>query len=223
MIKEYAANQMKYSQSVRVKAFLLTAITAVIMTTLTACDVNEAYAEPHPSLADDTNTPLPSESLPPLETENPVISEISTTPVHTPMQVLRSFTLEDASGVLTPAEAASQLVVRFMEYLTADNRDERTFTVTKYKIESVNVHPTIELAKAKAENPDEEHYALRDDEVSDTTWIVDPLVSFQYTGSVSPVGPLPNSDAWVQLADGSAVGFLLTRDRTTYTLRSRYQ
>ena len=64
-------------------------------------------------------------------------------------------------------------------------------------------------------------YVLRPSEISKDTWIVEIDVSFQYEGVISPIGSA--DQRWIDsLYQSSPIGFLLTRNGTEYTMRSRY-
>jgi hypothetical protein len=94
--------------------------------------------------------------------------------------------------------------------------DARTFTITEYRDLKVRLLPTTDMDRESADI-----YVLRPSEISKDTWIVEIDVSFQYEGVISPIGSA--DQRWIDsLYQGSPIGFLLTRNGTEYTMRSRY-
>ena len=125
-----------------------------------------------------------------------------------------------------PEEAAVELAKSFLDDLMTPS-DARTFTITEYRDLKVRLLPTTDMDRESADI-----YVLRPSEISKDTWIVEIDVStiqvsllisdsFQYEGVISPIGSA--DQRWIDsLYQGSPIGFLLTRNGTEYTMRSRY-
>jgi hypothetical protein len=64
-------------------------------------------------------------------------------------------------------------------------------------------------------------YNMKENEISENTWIAEINITFKFDGSYSPIGPI--NDQWIDnLYQGSPIGFLMTKDGNTYTFQSRY-
>jgi hypothetical protein len=111
-------------------------------------------------------------------------------------------------------EVALRLATLFIEDMTTES-SERTFRITRYRDLSVDLFPTTEMGNAeKAE------YNLTEEEISETFWIAEISVSFQFDGMYSLIGIAHKQ--WIDiLYQGSRIGFLLQKDGNTYTWQSR--
>lgn len=115
-----------------------------------------------------------------------------------------------------PEKAAYELAVLFMDDLKSENK-ARTFRITEYKDLAVSIEPTTQIDDETAAI-----YGMQDREISENTWIVEIAATYKYEGIISPIGPA--NGEWIDiLYQGSPIGFLLTKDRNTYSLRSRYR
>jgi len=120
------------------------------------------------------------------------------------------------SGHTSPEEAATDLAALFMDALTEED-NSRAYRVTEYKDLSVSLLPTKEVDEETAAI-----YALRDNEISEETWIVEISVLYKYEGVLSPIGP--SNGEWIDvLYQASPIGFLMEKDGDTYSLQPRYQ
>ncbi|MBR5113772.1 MAG: PT domain-containing protein [Oscillospiraceae bacterium] len=125
-------------------------------------------------------------------------------------------TSAEADGLLTPEQAASELAKMFMDGLCTESA-ERSFRVTEYRNLSVDVVRTTAMDEATRAI-----YFLSEDEIGRDKWIVEISVEYKYEGVKSPTGP--STGEWVDvLYQGSPVGFLMVRDGTDYSLRSRME
>ena len=117
---------------------------------------------------------------------------------------------------LSPEDAAYELAVLFMDDLKAE-KEERTFRITEYRDLSVSVMTTSQMDKETAAV-----YFLKDEEISPDTWIVEITVSYKYEGTLSPIGP--SNGEWIDvLYQASPIGFLMTKEGSSYSLQSRYE
>jgi hypothetical protein len=122
----------------------------------------------------------------------------------------------EKSKIDSPEKAAYELAVLYMEDLRIED-ESRTFRITEYKDLKVEVIPTTQMDEETAAI-----YFLKDEEISNTTWIVEISVSYKYEGTLSPIGPSNNE--WIDiLYQGSPIGFLMTQEGNSFTLKSRYQ
>lgn len=120
----------------------------------------------------------------------------------------------EADGPLTPEQAALELAKMFMDGLCTESA-ERSFRVTEYRNLSVDVVRTTAMDEATRAI-----YFLSEDEIGRDKWIVEISVEYKYEGVKSPTGP--STGEWIDvLYQGSPVGFLMVRDGTDYSLRSR--
>lgn len=162
-----------------------------------------------------TPTPAPTPRPAPVRECAPIMN--------TKLYVLyREYVFDREEGVLhekteledSPETAADLLARMYMDDMMQPS-DVRTFRIKEYKDLSVSLYPTVGMDELWVAI-----YDLEPWEISDDTWIVKIDVSYKYEGIVSPIGSI---DEWIYpLVEGSAVDFLLTRNRTEYTMRSRY-
>lgn len=169
-----------------------------------------------------TSTPAPTPR--PTPSPRPTLVQECMPIMNTKLYVLyREYVLDREEGVLhekteledSPETAADLLARMYMDDMMQPS-DVRTFKIKEYKDLSVSLYPTVGMDDLWVAI-----YDLEPWEISDDTWIVKIHVTYKYEGIVSPIGSIENE--WIYpLVEGSAVDFLLTRNRTEYTMRSRY-
>lgn len=171
-----------------------------------------------------TAAPTPAPTPRPTPTTRPTLVQECAPIENTKLYVLyREYVLDREEGVLhekteledSPETAADLLARMYMDDMMQPS-DVRTFRIKEYKDLSVSLYPTVGMDDLWAAI-----YDLEPWEISDDTWIVKIDVSYKFEGIVAPIGNIENE--WIDnLVEGSAVDFLLTRNRTEYTMRSRY-
>ena len=165
---------------------------------------------------------IPADPIPEVPAK-PVLPPPEDLPYSTQIQNPKTFTYTAAEDD-TPETAALALACLYMDDLMLPS-DERTFRVTAYKKPQMAiVSPTIGFVP-----PNEDSYRLADDEIAENTWIVDFDARYLFAGTVSPIGHRPEADPekdsaeWIfPMYEGSRVGFLMTKNGSEYTLRSRW-
>lgn len=203
------------------------AVTAApVPTEIPAVTAAPASAEPPAVTAAPTPRPtrVPRPTPTPAPTPRPTLVQECAPIENTKLYVLyREYVLDREEGVLhekteledSPETAADLLARMYMDDMMQPS-DVRTFRIKEYKDLSVRLYPTVGMDDLWAAIFD-----LKPWEISDDTWIVKIDVSYKYEGIVDPIGNIENE--WIYpLVEGSAVDFLLTRNRTEYTMRSRY-
>lgn len=159
------------------------------------------------------NVPLPQVPVSDPQPKTPYSIPIENTKLY--VYVSGEGDLDSEESTTYPEEAAVELAKSFLDDLMTPS-DARTFTITEYRDLKVRLLPTTDMDRESADI-----YVLRPSEISKDTWIVEIDVSFQYEGVISPIGSA--DQRWIDiLYQGSPIGFLLTRNGTEYTMRSRY-
>jgi hypothetical protein len=147
--------------------------------------------------------------------------------VHSAMGIRRIFAVTDTR--LAPEAAAKQLMQRYLDSLRANHQKPvfRDFPFEMYDSVRLAMYP---VAEAPAE------YAIQSWESARTAWIIEPSLRYRYSIEISETEPLDLGllralyggryqgpiVQWSALYPGPRIGFLLTKDGDSYTLRSRY-